>query len=166
MFKHNWTLINSHCILLILVIGCSSGDGEYRELDDNDNVTNTDLPEHHDHAAGPHGGQILEFGDYHGEIAFANGIISVYVLDNNAENPVAVGNGSTIIKLEMGDKTEEVVLTASPQPGEADGTTSLFVSSEDAVPEAVQDIEDILGTVVLTVGEEKFTTEVTHDHDH
>lgn len=165
MFQNNWLLMNSLC-LVAMAVGCSSGDDEFRELGDNDNVTNTAPPEHHDHGAGPHGGHILEFGDYHGEIAFADGVISVYILGDDAETPVAVAEASAVVKLKIADKTEEVTLTASPQTGETDGKTSLFVSGEDGVPEAVKDIEDIHGSVVLTVGDKELIAEVTHDHGH
>ena len=167
MLKQNWLLINSICCLICLVVGCSKGDGDYRELDDNDNVTNTAPPEHHDHGpTGPHGGHILEFGDYHGEITVADGIVSVYILGGDVKTAEPVAEASAVVKLEIGDKTEELKLTASPQEGETDGKSSLFVSSTDDTPESIKDIEDIHGSVVLSVVEKKMNAEVSHDHGH
>lgn len=152
----------------VLIFGCSSGDDDFRTLDENDNVQNTDPPEAHahHHEAGPHGGHILEFGAYHGEITLADGIVTVYLLGDDAKTAVALENATATLVIESKENAVEVALAASPEEGEAAGSTSRFVSEAGAVPAEIDDIEKLHGHVKLTVGEETLTGEVSHDHDH
>jgi len=154
--------------LTLFVAGCPSGNEDLRELGETDNVVNTDPVEEHDHHhdEGPHGGHILEFGDYHGEITHKDGIVTVYVLGNDAETAVPLEVASAVLNLNSGEETVEIALTASPQDGETEGTSSRYVSAAGAVPESVKDVEDIEGSIVLTVGDKSMTAEIEHDHDH
>lgn len=149
-----------------VMAGCpSGGDEELRELGEADNVTNTDPVDEHDHDEGPHGGHILEFGDYHGEITHKDGIVTVYVLGGDAETAVPLEGASAVLNLKTGDETIEIALTASPQDGEAEGSSSRYVSAAGAVPESVKDVEEIEGSVVLKVGDKSMTAAIEHDHD-
>lgn len=154
--------------LSFTLTGCVGSEGEYRELGEGDNVTNTAPPEehHHHHDEGPHGGHILEFGDYHGEIVFADGTVSVYVLGDDAETAVPLENASAVLKLGSGDESKEIALAATPQEGEAEGSSSRYSAAAADLPEGIKDLEDITGSVLLTVGEKTLTAKVEHDHDH
>lgn len=153
-------------LLTLSAAGCAEGDGVYRELNDHDNVTNTSPPEAHDHAEGPHGGHILEFGEYHGEVTFADGIATIYVLGDDAKTAVPLTGASAVLNVKVGEDILKVALTASPLEGEAGGSTSRFVSEHGGIPESIQDVEGLVGTVVLTMGEKKFTAKITHEHGH
>lgn len=147
--------------------GCpSGGDEDLRELGEADNVTNTDPVHEHHHDEGPHGGHILEFGDYHGEITHKDGIVTVYVLGDDAETAVPLEGASAVLNLKSGDETVEIALTASPEEGEAEGSSSRYTSAAGALPESVKDIEEVEGSVVLKVGDKSMTAEVEHEHDH
>ena len=150
----------------VMLCGCVDNSGDYQELTEADDVENThDDHHHHDHAAGPHGGHILEFGKYHGEITVSNETVSVYVLGDDAKTSVPVA-GTAVLHLKSGDKTIEVPLEAAPEEGEPEGESSRYQAGLDKLPEGIDDIEKIAGSVELKVGEETFTAEVSHDHGH
>ncbi|MEW4490576.1 hypothetical protein AB1L42_21000 [Thalassoglobus sp. JC818] len=151
--------------LMVAIHGCGSDDG-YRELGDVDDVVNTDPVHDHHHAEGPHGGHILEFGDYHGEIVYSDGLVSVYILGDDAETAVPLEAATSTLMLGEGDDVTVIELAANPLEGEAEGTTSRFTSAEGALPESVDDIEEITGQVEVKAGDKSMTAKVTHDHDH
>lgn len=154
------------CLLLLTTFGCPEG-GEYRELGEGDNVSNTSPPEHHDHSHGPHDGHILELGDYHGELTFENGIATLYILGADAATATPVTGGTAVLKLKSGDEVQEITLVANPEEGETDGATSKFISEAGKIPDSVKDIEGLAGDVVLTVGEKSVSSSISHDHhDH
>ncbi len=158
-------LATALCLALV-ASGCpKSGDGT-RTLGEGDDVTNTSPPEHHHHDEGPHGGHILEFGDYHGEIAHKDGIVTVYILGDDAETAVPLEGATAVLKLKSGEETVDVALAASPQEGEAEGSSSAYASAEGGLPEGVKDIEDIEGSVEIKMGEKTLTATIEHDHDH
>ncbi len=165
VISSKFQLLTVLCLTLIMA-GCPSGDEGLRELGDADDVTNTDPVDEHHHDVGPNGGHILEFGDYHGEITHKDGIVSVYVLGDDAKTAVPLEVAGAVLNLKSGEETVEISLTASPLDGEAEGTSSRFVTEAGAVPESVKDIEDIEGSVVLKVGDKSLTAEIEHDHDH
>jgi len=160
----------SICFALALsfsLVGCTGGDDSYKPLTEADDVENTHVDDHHhhDHASGPNGGHILEFGDYHGEITMGEDrVVSVYVLGDDAKTAVPVADGSVTLKLTVGEETQEIALTAAPLEGEADGQSSRFTAAADAIPESVKDIEGIAGSIDLKVGDKTHTAKVSHDH--
>ncbi|MCA8998611.1 MAG: hypothetical protein KDA80_16545 [Planctomycetaceae bacterium] len=161
-----------HMSLVLMVggvlAGCTeSGDG-YRELGEVDDVTNTAPPEHHHHhESGPHGGHILEFGEYHGEITMDESrVVSVYVLGDDAETAVPLAEASAVLHLHQGEEELEIDLVAAPLEGEGDGMSSRFQSAAAALPDSVKDLEGIHGEVVLKTGDKSFTAKVEHDHGH
>lgn len=154
--------------LAALLLGCPQAKEPYRELGAKDDVTNTAPAEHHDdHDEGPHGGHILELGKYHGELTMDQGrVVTLYILGGDVKTAVPLADASAVLHAHVGNEEKEIPLTAAPLEGETDGKTSRFTAAADAIPEAIKDIEDLKGEVVLTVGGEKTTAEITHDHDH
>lgn len=154
--------------LSICFLGCVGSQDDFRELDETDNVTNTAPPEEHDHhhEEGPHGGHILEFGDYHAEIAFADGVVSLYPLSDDIKTAVPLEGTTVVLNLVVGEETKEIPLGADPQEGDAEGAASKFSSAAGSLPDSVKDIEDIVGSVVVTKGDDKLTAKIEHDHDH
>ena len=153
-------------LLLAVAIGFAGCQGEeYRELGDADDVTNTDPVDehHHHHDEGPHGGHILEFGEYHGEITYSDGTVSVYVLGDDAETSVPLENAIVTLMLGEGDAATKVELKADPQEGE-EGEQSSRYSASEGLPEGIDDIEKIEGSVELKVGEKSMTANIEHHH--
>jgi len=151
--------------MLALMLGCPS-QGEYRELGQEDDVTNTTAHEHH-HDHGPHGGHIVELGDYHGEVVMDDGrTVTLYILDGDAETAVPVANANAKLHAHAGGKEKEIELTAAPQEGETDGKTSRFTAAAELIPESIKDIEDLTGEVILVVEGKESIGEITHDHGH
>ncbi len=156
--------------LLIAAVGLAGcpQSSEYRELTKKDDVTNTaPVDDHHHHDAGPHGGHILELGKYHGELTMDAGrAVTLYILGDDAKTAAPVKDATAVLHAHVGAEEKEVPLTAAPQDGETDGKTSRFTAAADAVPEAIKDIEDVKGEVILTIAGEKTVAEIVHDHDH
>jgi hypothetical protein len=124
----------------------------------------------HEHAHeehGPNGGHIIEFGKYHGEVAMSpTREIAVYILGDDAKTATPVEGA--IVKLILKADEKDVTLEAKPTPkeGETAEKCSKFVVAADAVPASIKDIEGIVGTVELKIGEETLPAKVEHDHDH
>ncbi|AMV16268.1 hypothetical protein [Planctomyces sp. SH-PL14] len=125
--------------------------------------------DHHDHAHehGPNGGHIIELGEYHGEVAMApTREISIYILGGDAKTaaPVEGATVKLVVKAEEKDVTLEAKST--PKDGETAEKSSRYVIAADAVPAKVEDIEDVVGKVELTVGGKTTTGAIEHHHDH
>ena len=147
-----------------LMLGCPASN-EYNAVPDT-GVANVDEHAHH-HDAGPHGGHILELGEYHGELAMGEDrIVSLYVLGEDAKSAVPVTGGTVTLHLEVGDNHVDVTLAPAPLEGEAEGASSRFSSTADAIPESIKDIEGIHGKVELKVGEKVSSAAISHDHGH
>jgi len=151
---------------LAFMLGCPDSAQTFRELDHKDDVTNT-TPDDHHHDTGPHGGHIVELGDYHGEVTFSpERVLTVYILDGAATKPVALEKATAKVHAHVGTDEKEIALTSSPQEGETDGKTSRFVAAADQVPEAIKDIEDLQGEVILVIDGKETVGPIEHHHDH
>ena len=91
--------------------------------------------DHHSHDAGPHEGTISDWGGgkYHVEFTVDHDKKEtiVYVLDGDANTPVAVKAGTVL--LSIADPTFQVELKAKPLEGEAAGSSSRFVGTHDSL---------------------------------
>ena len=146
-----------------LLAGCGGGGSEYRELSDADDVTNTDPVKMHDHESGPHGGHILELGAYHGEIAYADGKVTIYILGEDAETPVPLKNAEVTVTIGERADAVDVMLVSDPEEGEESGTSSRYSASE-GIPEGIADVEDIHGSVTVKTDESVQTAKIEHEH--
>lgn len=155
-------------LVLLLFVGCNpGGGGGYRELGQQDDVSNVDPHGHHHHDHGPHGGHIIELGHYHGEITMDQSrAITVYLLGDDAETAAPAANAVLVLLLKSGEEELEIPLTSSPLEGETDGASSRYVATGDLIPEGIDDLEKVEGSVRLTIGEETTTGKIEHDHDH
>ena len=168
------TLLFAWMPLAFLAVGCGSGDDELRTFSEADNVDNTDPPDVHEHAThGPNGGHLVELGgeDYHAEVVFDHDSreLTVYLLGSDAETAMPVSTETVTLNLQLDDGPASVELASAPLEGEyfrADGTTSRFTASGDAIPEAIHDEEDVHGSVVVMIDGQQYRGEITHDHDH
>ncbi|MCB9952346.1 MAG: hypothetical protein H6824_15325 [Planctomycetaceae bacterium] len=163
--KMEWKLTLLSTVCCAFMMGCPVADDGYSELSESDNVENVDA--HDEHVHGPHGGHVLEIEGGHAEIAMgADRVVSVYLLGEDGATAAPVTGATAHLHLHIGEEEQEVELTASPLEGEADGATSRFVTSADAVPAAIADIEGIEGEFVLVAeGGKETVVEIGHDHE-
>lgn len=164
----SWKLAFALCASAVLV-GCGGGGG-YREVTDEDLVPKHEEHDHH-HAA-PHGGLLVEVGshEYNVEVVVAEEEprLTLYVLDAHAEGPVAIKTDAIALKLEVGETETAIALKATPQTGEAEGTSSQFIN-EGPLPEGVKSVLELHGDLSITIGEKTYNVHVSatpHDHDH
>lgn len=150
--------------------GCGSDDDEYQEYSEAGKAEPRD--DHHDHHAhsAPHGGQLVELGDHKYNLEFvfdAEGRkLTAYVLDAHAEKAVAIEEAEISFHLESGDEETMVTLQAAPQEGDAEGKSSRFEATGDALPASVKTNKDLKGHVHVTVAGEEFTGDIEDEHDH
>jgi hypothetical protein len=149
---------------LLMLVGCNSDTGNYKQVTDKDAKETAPVIDDHHHDHGPHGGHVLELGEYHGEIALeADRKLTLYVLDGDVKNAVPLAETTAVANLKIGTEMQKVELKALPLEGEADGKSSRFQSAEP-LPESVKDIEDLTGDVTLTVAGKGVTGPIEHHH--
>ena len=119
-------------------------------------------PEH-----GPHGGDLIELGDgdYHAEVAHADASLKIWILDGSAADPVAVSTANAVINGSYAADKQQFSLTAQPQPGDADGTASCFVSNDATLLEWMEQPLARL-RLSVTIGDTPWGGAIVHDHDH
>ncbi|MCA9072577.1 MAG: hypothetical protein KDA84_26820, partial [Planctomycetaceae bacterium] len=94
--------------------------------------------------------------------------ITVYVLDHyKTDNPLPIEAKSMTLELH-GEKGElpPITLSADPQEGEEDGKSSQFVVQGEAIPESIQDVDDIEGELKVQIGEKSLVAEYEEHEDH
>ncbi len=116
---------------------------------------------HHEHTA-PHGGTLVVFGDEFAHIEFlleeANGKLTGYVLDGEAENPVRLSQKTIELKIHQEDTQSDFTLQLSGVEnvltGEAEGDTSQFAVQSDALRGVSEFHAEI---VSITIKGQRFT---------
>lgn len=170
--KRNWDSTAFLCSTLMLIAlgvmpGCSS-EPPARTFSEEDDVENVDPIVAHDHSHGPHDGHLVVFGNeaYHGEIVFneESGELTVYIIGPDASTPQPISEAQVAVHLELGLQHVELSLPAVPEAGEAEGMSSRFVLSRDAVPEGIHDAEDLYGVILVNIAGDTYEGEITHDH--
>jgi len=90
---------------------------------------------------GPHHGQLIELGNeaYHGEWVrdAATGSITIYILDGQARNEVAIGKDAAVINLFVDGLPQQIRLIPQPSAGNAAGQTSRFKLPDSATATAI-----------------------------
>ena len=156
----SWKALACGLLGCVLVLGC----GKPADPSKADKTKKTD-DDDHEHGEGPHGGTIIELGDYHGEFTVDHGKkdATVYILDGKRAKkaePVAASKVSLAIKSPM----FQVELKAAPQDGDPAGKASRFVGTHDHFGKE----QEFEGTVSLEVGTKPYAgdfKEKAHDHD-
>jgi hypothetical protein len=121
----------------------------------------------HEHAAGPHGGDILELGEYHGELVHNHddGSVTVYILDGAATANVPVDAKEAVINITREGLAKQFNLAASPEQGEPAGWSSKFVSSEAELAEEL-DKDGVAAVFAVSINGEPHRAMIEHKHDH
>jgi len=94
----------------------------------------------HHHEA-PHGGALVEVGDHVASIEFvfesASGMLTAYVFDAHADNPVRLTGGTLFVEIELDGNDEYIPLelrgVANSLTGESETNTSQFRGTERAL---------------------------------
>jgi hypothetical protein len=156
-----FTTILVPTVFLLGIAGCGGGSTEPA-------ATETG----HDHAhgiAGPHGGSLIELGneEYHAELVHddAAGTITVYVLDSAAKASVPIEVTDVTINLKHEGQGEQFTLAAAPEPGDPEGRSSKFVSSDSELAEDL-DREGSEPQLAITINGRSYRGAIEHHHGH
>ena len=91
--------------------------------------------DHPAHGAGPHGGTLTDWGGgaYHVEFTVDHGKkeATVYIVGSDEKSPSPIKTET--IHLTINDPMTELDLTALPEEGEAEGSSSRFVGTHDTL---------------------------------
>lgn len=151
--------------------GCSKSPPQGKSADPPSNARQSGANGHEEHAhpsTGPHDGHLIELGkeEYHAELVHDDdaGTVTIYILDHNAKDAVAIDAKELRINLKHDGKGEQFKLAAAPQDEDEKGKASRFVSSDKELSEDL-DHEGAEARLVVEIGGKSYTGKVKHDHD-
>lgn len=155
------------------IFGCNGGKtDDFKTQKTGKTVTPADVKHDHDYGPGPHKGRMVDLGTDHKyvtEITYSEEPrkITVYVLDHyDTTKPLPIEAKSMTLELHGKDgKHHSVTLSADPQEGEEEGMSSQFVVQGEAIPESIQDVEDIEGHLNVEIGEATLEAEYEEEHE-
>lgn len=128
------------CLFALLVLGCGNGDDGS-----------------HLHPPGEHGGFIVALGrdHYHAEILFADGELRLFVLGQDSTEVVDIASQNITVYLRpFGDANARTIeLQPRPQPGDAQGNSSLFAAS---IPEGLPATEMLVTVPSIAIGDARY----------
>lgn len=120
---------------------------------------------------GPHGGPLLELGDeeYHVEAILDEkaGVLTLYVLDAAAREPVPIEAREVLINLKHGGKPVQFKLPASPLKTDPKDSASAFqLKSKELVHDLHHKNNE--ARLALKIKGKSYTTkfDLAHDHNH
>lgn len=149
--------------------GCSQSAPQGKPTAAKTGANAHDHGEHSHPSTGPHDGLLIELGkeEYHGELVHDDdaGTVTIYILDHDAKDAVAIDAKELRINLKHDGKGEQFKLAAAPQDGDEKGKASRFVSKDKELGEDL-DHEGAEARLVVEIGGKSFTGEIRHDHDH
>ncbi len=130
-------------------------------------TANAEHDEHAHESVGPHGGVIIELGEYHAELVHddAASTVTVYVLDGAMEQSVPVDAKEAMINITREGRGEQFPLAADPLEGEEEGWSSRFVSSEAELGEEL-DHPGVAAVFVVSINGKQHRGLIEHEHDH
>lgn len=124
-------------------------------------------PHAHGHK-GPHKGMVLELGadEYHAELVddHKSNTVTVYLLDGQAKNAVAIDTKEVVINVRKDGKGEQYRLAASPQEGDAAGTASRFSTTDKKLCDRLHGHVD--ARLRVSINGKSYNAKIPHDHDH
>jgi hypothetical protein len=148
--------------------GTENGGGSSVTSNDNGGGDNGHDEGGHSHVEDlPHDGVLIEFGsDYHGEFVHDEDSVTIYILDANASDQVAIAAEMITLNLVPadGDPTQ-YELNADPDEGDQDGKSSRFTSDEAGLVEALE-AEGRTARVTVVVDDTPYNGEIPEDHGH
>ena len=149
----------------LVVMGCQNED-DFKKFEDAD-VKPPD-PQHVHPTEGPHKGSLIELGneEYHAEFLDNDetGEVTIYILDDHAENMVPIEATEVIINLKHEDKPLQFTLKASPDASDPEGKSSRFVLADKELVEHL-DAEGTEPSLRVTIKGKQFTGDIEHSHE-
>ena len=111
---------------------------------------------------------MLSEDEYHAEIVMdaTERTLTAFILGGDAKTAQSISETTVPVKLEVGDATEMLTLSAEPQEGDAEEQSSRFGLGDASIPESIKDEEDLHGMVAVTIDGMELAGEVTHGHGH
>lgn len=167
------TLATAALVGLVFGGGCSEApQGKSADAKSTAHQAGAKAHDHAEHAhpsTGPHDGHLIELGkeEFHAELVHDEdaGTVTIYLLDHEAKDAVAIDAKEVRINLKHDGKGEQFKLTAAPQDGDGQGKASRFVSKDKELGEDL-DHEGAEARLVVEIGGNSYTGEIEHDHDH
>lgn len=170
--KTTITLASAALLALAFAAGCSETPRATTSGTKPEAKNPAETHEHHEHAhasTGPHGGPVIELGkeDYHAELVHddAAGTVTIYILDHEAKEAVAIDAKELRINLKHDGKGEQFKLAASPQEGDEGEKSSRFVSDDKHLGDDL-DHEGTEARLVVEIDGKSYTGKIEHKHDH
>lgn len=118
---------------------------------------------------GPRGGALVELGneELHAELLHDDetGVITVFMLDNEARKYVSVTSQELVIQVRHENQAEQFRLKAKPQKGDREGLTSCFAIRNPRLVSLLDDhhTEARMG---IKIGDRSIVGKIAHVHDH
>ena len=157
-------------VCCIACVGCGQSfrDGEASGHDHGPTGLQVSAPQHVHPTEGPHHGDLVELGDeeFHAELIHdhATETLTVYLLDSTAMNPVGCRAPKLKINLSHDGKAEQFSLAAEPQPTDAPGESSRYVSRDRELCEELEHAH-VSAQLVIAIGGKQFRGKINHAHD-
>ncbi|WP_345685263.1 hypothetical protein [Novipirellula caenicola] len=161
--------------LILFTTGCGDKAATHPEADNSvsgSDVTADGLPpatvDVHAHPSeGPHHGSLVELGneEFHAEIVHDAKSVTVYILDSSATKAVPIDATDVTINLVHDGSPEQFKLTANPDAGDLDGTSSRFTLANAELVGHIDD-EASAPKLSVTINGTPYRGEIKHDHDH
>ncbi len=132
---------------------------------------NGDAHHHHHAEHGPHGGELMAFDDgkYHVEVVAdeASDTVTFYTLDYEAKQYVAVDIQEPALHVEIDGQPQVFKLAATPNAQDAEGKTTRFEITNNAVRDALASEARGSAELTVTFGGKALTGKYeAHDHHH
>lgn len=126
---------------LLALVGCEPPKKEGAK----DDHTHGD---EHEHGAGPHGGEILEFGKVHGEFKpdHAKKTATVWILDGKKAK-TAVKVKADKLKLVISNADPKIEIDLLPVDASPDGSASEFVGTHDGLAKEMEYQGTVTGVI-------------------
>jgi hypothetical protein len=154
--------------------GCNSakvdtaGDDHGHEHGEHDHG---DHDHSHDHAHGPHGGEIIEIGDeeYHAEyLKNDDGTVTVYVLDASMKNEVPIVAEEIAIDTKIGDQASTFKLAAIDRSEGEEPKTAKFEIVDKQLTGVLSSLSDgVTAMLKLEINGKPYEAKIEKvDHHH
>jgi hypothetical protein len=146
----------------------SAGDDHGHEHGEHDHG---DHGHDHDHAHGPHGGEIIEIGDeeYHAEyLKNEDGAVTVYVLDASMKNEVPIAAEEIAIDTKVGETATTFKLAAVDRSEGDEPKTAKFEVIDKGLTGVLSSLSDgVTATLKLEINGKPYEAKIEKvDHHH
>lgn len=150
------------------LVGCTGGGGDYKPAKD---LPVSKAPHAHEHAQGPHGGELIELGneEYHAELVLdaKTHALRIYLLGPDAKTAATTAAEQVTLNVEGGSP-----LVLKPAADQEAGKAATFELVDEKAVHALADAGFIHGGLQVKIGDKAFSAPIDihfdgdHDHGH